>query len=136
MGAAMPITIERICAPGRSEVLRVVMTGEVTVDDASKHITKITNGGQHYGVPCVCTIAADATFSAEARRLLGALTGTDASLPLGLVVTSAPTRVLMNFWLRVTPTRPNYKTFTDEGPALEWIEAEMKQRAQALDAKP
>lgn len=120
----MPITFTVHETPKGNRYVRTHSFGVVTGEDAEAMMSQMRPGQPLEGVG-VLSIADDGTdLRPEARRVFTetpAEGGSQLRKPIGIVLTSAPLRVMMSFVIRVSGSSSYTKFFAKEEEAKAWI---------------
>jgi hypothetical protein len=115
----MPITFQKATSPGGMLYAHTVSAGEISPADAVDFEKKIGPGGDYENLPMLAVVAPGASYSPQARQALAAM-GTG-PLPIAVVVSSAPLRVMLAFVARASNAK--VKFFGAEPEAIAWLEA-------------
>lgn len=122
----MPMTFSAATTPGGHACLRTVSKGEVTAEDAQALHKAISPGGPFSGKPILGMVERGATFSAEARKAFTfAASPGDVPVPVAVVVSSAPLRVMLGFVIRIAGSAAHTQFFAEEGEAVAWLDSKL-----------
>lgn len=122
----MPISFAAAKTPQGKPYLRTVSSGVVTAADAQSLTTTLAPGQPLAGLPILSLVDPGATFSAEARQAFTAIGGEGAAaMPVAVVVSSAPMRVMLGFIIRLSGAAAATRFFGKEEEALAWLEEKL-----------
>jgi hypothetical protein len=110
--------------------LRTVSSGDVTAADEQALNKAISPGGPFANLPILGMVEPGTNYSAEARKAFtfGANTGGPV-LPIAVVVTSAPLRVMLGFVIRISGAAESTRFFAVESEALAWLDEKLSAKA-------
>jgi hypothetical protein len=120
----MPMDVAKAKTPKGKPYLKIHSHGDVTAADAEALNKSMEPGHENADLAILATVDSGAKFSPEARQ---AFTRTNANpgqapMPVAVVVTSAPLRVMLSFIIRMSPSASTTRFFANEGEALAYIE--------------
>jgi len=94
---------------------------EMELDDAKENICALSEIGGGVRNPVLVDMRGVRTQSRDARAYLGGPEAERATLAVALLMGSPVSRVLANFFLRLTSQRYPTRLFTDEAAAIAWL---------------
>lgn len=89
--------------------------------DAQENVAAIFELGGRMRTPVVVDMRGVRSQTREARDYFGGTEADRATLAVGLLIGSPVSRVLANFFLRLSPQRIPTALFTSEAPAITWF---------------
>ena len=119
----MPIDTVIRKTPGGAAFVYAVSRGEVTAADAHALMDPLWPGGAHHDKALFAVVAAGSDFSKDARSVLSGKDGerNAKGLPIALVVSSAPMRVMMSFIFKIAGASGRSRAFATEAEAQAWF---------------
>ncbi|MDP1828838.1 MAG: hypothetical protein Q8L48_36595 [Archangium sp.] len=126
----MPMTFAPSKTPNGHPILRMVSSGEVTAADADNLTRSVTPGGPWENLPLLAIVEAGASFSAEARQAFTRSNDdkTKKRMPVAVVVTSAPLRVMLSFVVRMSGAAGHTRFVSSEAEALSFLDEKLAER--------
>jgi hypothetical protein len=125
----MPLVYSLATSPRGRQVAVSVASGEVTLADAEHSAHELGPQGRFHRMPSVALVDSSATFSPESRKRFAAME--DVTSPVAIVVSSAATRVLLNFIIKASalkaaalggPTPVPVQFFNSQPDAMAWVD--------------
>lgn len=118
----MPLTFTVEKSPRGRTFVRTVSSGAVTADDAKHFIAAIGQQQPLSGAPILAIVESGADLAPEARKAFTSMGGDpEQQVPVAVVVTSAPLRVLLTFVIRMSGAALGTKFFGNEVEAKRWL---------------
>lgn len=123
----MPIVFAADKTPKGNPFVRTMSSGAVTAADAQALNAALVPGQPLSGLALLGVVAPGASFSAEARQAFttGNNDPTAKRMPVAVVVSSAPLRVMISFIIRIAGSADETRFFSNEAEALAWIDEKL-----------
>jgi hypothetical protein len=133
----MPIDTSELTTRSGHKVLRAVFSGEVTVEEAKRYLSRIIPGGEyeHHGHLVLGNVT---WVSSEVKKVLGSVKADENNpVPVATLFTSALTRMTAALVMRLSGN-DNSEVFRDEAQALEWLDERLTtyHARRAASSKP
>lgn len=121
----MPITFTIHETPKGNKYIRTHSFGVVTGEDAESMMSQLRPGAPLEGAGVLSIADSGTDLRPEARRIFTESPSTEGKSPLrypvGIVLNSAPLRVVMSFVIRVSGSSDFTKFFSNEADATAWV---------------
>lgn len=116
----MPFQFQESRTPKGHPLLRVLVTGHVTLADAEAMGALVAPGGPNHGWRVFTDVEKGVEYAPAARKYFPTMNGN--YWALATRVTSPILRAAINMMLRLTGQSPDLKMFSDEAEALAWLD--------------
>ena len=122
----MPMDTSKAKTPKGKQYLKIHSHGEVTAADAEALNKSMEPGGPNADLAICATVDSAAKFSPEARQAFTRTNNNGANpMPVAVVVTSAPLRVMLTFIIKMSGSASTTRFFANEGEALAFIDEKL-----------
>ena len=123
----MPMDVAKAKTPKGKQYLKIHSHGDVTAADAEALNKSMEPGAPNADLAICATVDSAAKFSPEARQAFtrsGNQPG-QTQMPVAVVVTSAPLRVMLTFIIKMSGSASSTRFFANEGDALAFIDEKL-----------